>query len=698
MNFTKVFSLFALLTLAVLSVSAVSAATIFSDNFDSTSTFSTGWNANSWIINTTAGSNHAYSSDVANTLLERSISTSGMQNIVLSYQRMLGDSGTGSGGTWEGSDNFTIYYSLDNGVTFTILDSVPGSSGIDETTYTSKTHTIANANNNINFKIKIECTTSAQTEFCRVDDFLLTGDAISTSPLTITPQGTQPFQVGQNATLSITNNGASSLSGTISETGSTLFGVTFSPNTFNLAGGASSSFNAILSNLQNLKFGTNTVHVQATSTSGIQGTASFDVRKTFCSAVPLISNLTIKSIDISNDGEGDENEWELLDEMDIEVEVENNNQDDDIDVIVEIGLFDATTGNNFGDELDFTSDSDSDNEEIEININEDDSETVNFKFKVPADFDTGNYRLAFKVYDDDLGESKSCRDLSSDLDEGFFESVDVKEASDEGRFVIVDEFNIESQVVCGTTLTGQFTIFNVGEEDQDRVNVIIKNNELNINEEVEFANDLDKGDEETLSFSVKVPSTASNGIKQLEFITEYDYKNGVYREDSEESFVFPVEVIGCSQNLGGSGSSLSGTTIEAELSSDAVAGEELVVVSTITNTGSESKSYSISARGYSDWAELTDISDGSFSLDAGESEEVTFTFTVMDDASGSNAFDIQVTSDGKVQVQEVEVELADSEDGFSFDLKGNSTLWIIGLINVVLIVLIIVVAIRLSNK
>ncbi|MGV8142871.1 MAG: putative S-layer protein [Candidatus Pacearchaeota archaeon] len=652
MNFTKVFSLFALLALAILSVSAVSAVVDI-----------TGTNISSVV----SGSQTTFNLNVIATSFSGTFT-----NAQLILPNVFGASTSWSG------DTGTFTLSPSSIVPRTVTLSVPA--GQTPGTYTGLidfTGTYSGTGTIVFNALPITLT--------------VTSPPTSTN-LSITVQGTQPFLVGQNATLNVANpNG---LTVTMSEIGSNLAGVTFAPSVFS---SASQTVQAILTNLQNLEFGINTVTVQATSGSQTT-TKSFEVRKTFCSAVPINSNLTIKSIDISNDGEGDEDKWELLDEIDVELEIENNNQDDDIDVIAELGLYDSS-GKNIADDLEFTSGSDSDNEEIEINVDEDDSVTVNFKFKVPADFDTGNYQLAFKVYDDDLGESKSCRDTSSDLDESFFQTVEVVEASDEGRFVIVDDFNIDSQVVCGTTLSGQFTIFNVGEEDQDRVRVLIRNNELNINEAVEFTSDLDQGDEETLSFSVRVPNTATNGIKNLEFITEYDYKNGVYREDSEEAYVFGVEVIGCSGNLGGTPTGgLTDTTIEAELSSDAKAGQELVVVATITNNGNEEKDYTINARDYSDWAELTDISDGSFSLDAGESKEVEFTFLVNEDSTGSNAFDIQVTSESRTQVQEVEVELEEASSGFNLDLKGNSTLWIIGLVNLVLIILIIVVAVRLSRK
>ncbi|MSS74475.1 putative S-layer protein, partial [Candidatus Pacearchaeota archaeon] len=454
---------------------------------------------------------------------------------------------------------------------------------------------------------------------------------------------------------------------------------------------------AILSNLQNIKFGLNTVNVQATA--GTQSaTSSFQVKKTFCTAGETSNgNITIRNIDWSNEGEGEDNNWELLDEIELEVEVGNSNDDEDVDVIVELGLYDSS-GKNIADDLRFSSDSDSDNEEIEININDDDEETVNYKFMVPADFDSGSYKLAVKVYNDDSGESKDCDDSSSDLNNGFFQIIDIEEASDEGRFVVVDDFNLDSQFTCGQAITGQFTIFNIGNKDQDRVKILIQNDDLKINEFVEYTSDLDKGEEETLDFTINIPVTAKNGIKELKFTTLYDYRNGVYREESEDTFSAFIEVIGCSKNLANPVSQLlTNINIEAELSSDAISGKELIVTSTITNTGTEEKSFNINAQGYSEWAEISSTSNDLISLKAGESKQVTFKFNINEKTIGAQTFDIQVTSEGKVQVQQVELNV-EANEGFSFDLKRNSTLWIIGLVNAILIILIIVVAIRISKK
>ncbi len=667
MNFTKVFSLFALLILAVLSVGAVSAQpanpdgciNVTSSTFPSSVSQTSGSFSGGFVLV------NGFSTTLCSTRTINSVSLSsniGTWTPILSgVPSSLTSSGTTSSATINGTNSFPTT-----------------STGAITTTLTVDVNSSTTNNLIYTFTLPVVTLTSPPTS----------------SNLSISVQGTQPFLVGQNVSLTVNNpNGLSNI--IMSETGTTLFGVTFSPST--LTNAVSQTVQTILTNLQNLKFGLNTINVQA-SAGAQTTTANFQLKKTFCSAsTSLPTNLTIKSIEWSNDGAGDEDKWELLDELEIEVEVKNDNNDDDVDAVIELGLFDSS-GKNVADDLIFIGESEEDEERVELNIDEDDEATATFRFRVPADFDAGNYRMAIKVYDDDNGESAGCRDTSNDFDNSYFQSIDVIEASDEGRFVAIGDFSIDSQVTCGSTLTGQFTLFNIGEDDQDRVRVTIRNSELNINEQVELTNDLDKGEEETMTFSVQIPPTATNGNKKLEFFAEYDYKNGKYREESDDSTEYSVELIGCAVNLANPTTGLTGILVDAKLNSDSIAGEELVVITTITNDGNSKTTLSIDANEFDDWAELTDISEDLITLDAGESKEITMKFLVNEDASGSQAFNIELSSAGKIQVQEVEVELAEAKKFPSLNFKGNSTLWLIGLVNLALIVLIVIVAIRLSRK
>lgn len=674
MKFIKLFSLFAFLSLAVLALGVASAQTtpcliLQSSSFPNSAINTQGSFTASFVLNNTG------------------IGCTAARNITLiNFNSILGSNNVSS--SWNLTQTLPITIAVGQLSSFTAIFSIP-----------------SGASGNLSNSISVSATTQVGSPDPNSPyTFQLPSITITSPPttnLTLSVTGTQPFSINQNATLTLTNTGNTNLSNIrVSEAGNSTFGVIFSPSAAisNLTAGAQSTITAVLNSLTNLRFGINTINIQAVSDSSSQiATSTFQVKKTFCSAGEVLSgNLTIDEINWENNGEGTNENWELLDEIEVEVTIRNNNRDDNIDAVVELGLFDRS-GNNVADDLDFVEGSDSTDEEIEIRIDDDSDETVKWIFKVPADFDTGSYKLAVKVYDEDVGEVRSCRDSSSDFTgSSFFEEISIKRTSDDGKFVVVDDITMDSQLSCSQIASGQFTVFNVGKDDQDRVKITIRNRDLGISEIREIIKDLDQGDDETLGFTLQIPATARNGNYVLEFITEYDYKNGVYRQESDDTFDFPFEVIGCSQNLGTGSGGLTDIEINAELASEAKAGKELIVKATIKNTGDEDADYSLSARGYSTWAELIGISDIAISVDAGESEEVTFTLLVNEDASGPQVFDIQVASGGKVMIQEVEVEIS-SGSGKFLD-AGNVWLWVIAAVNLILIILIIVVAVKLSRK
>ena len=74
---------------------------------------------------------------------------------------------------------------------------------------------------------------------------------------------------------------------------------------------------------------------------------------------------------------------------------------------------------------------------------------------------------------------------------------------------------------------------------------------------------------------------------------------------------------------------------------------------------------------------------------------------VGEDAGGAESFFVEVRTTEGVENREVIVNVKEGgaqDNGGGFDFSGNSTLWIIGIVNVILIVLIIIVAVRVSRR
>ena len=139
--------------------------------------------------------------------------------------------------------------------------------------------------------------------------------------------------------------------------------------------------------------------------------------------------------------------------------------------------------------------------------------------------------------------------------------------------------------------------------------------------------------------------------------------------------------------------------IAASLDSEAKAGSEMIVKSIVTNLGSEEADFIMGASGYESWADLNSISERLFKLKAGESKEVKLNFNVNEEAKGKQSFTLEVLSGSKEEKREVEVNIEEKETpstGIGFG--ENSLIWIIGAINVILIILIIIVAARISRR
>ncbi len=528
---------------------------------------------------------------------------------------------------------------------------------------------------------------------------------INDAPLILLTK-TRELSKTQSGLITIKNDGNTVLDLTLSET-SSLQTVLSKTTIDNLQPGATDELTVSIPADTEFGFGNNIVTIKAEDASQSESKSiSFNaLKESFCDA-GAIGGLRITDVSIDNSGEGDDNEWNLLDTIEVEVDVENSGSLDLNDIIVEIGFFDSTDGNQVTD-LDFDNE---DEEEFDLgDLDEDDEETATFKFRIPADIESGQFKLAVKAYSDDEGENLQCADSSSDLSDTIFEDIEIKEEDDEGKFIAFEDIVVSpTDVTCGDIVTVSADAFNIGDNDEDQVKITLYNKDLSLDKYYEIRSNLDQGDNEKVSFEFTVPSNAQNKQYNLLLGADYDYKNGNYRESLDEEVKIPLTIIGCS----GSGSTPGGTpstvkiaNIAAGLETDQPkAGEELVVEVTIINLKSERASFVMGANYYQDWATLSDISQRVVELDPQESETITYTFDVNEDVEGQQSFKVDAISGDKQEIKEIKVDISDegssspSKPGLFSSLGENSYLWIIGAVNVILIILIILVAVRISRR
>jgi uncharacterized membrane protein len=420
----------------------------------------------------------------------------------------------------------------------------------------------------------------------------------------------------------------------------------------------------------------------------------------FCEDCGNEGDLDIEILEFSvKEGFGDDEDyWYPFDEIEVEVEVKNNGDWEIEDIELEICLLDVKEGTCVMDEDDMSIDFDKfDLEES----GEDDEKTIIISFKVDAD-DLEGGNDDYKFYVKAIG---TIDDSDSDYDEDETCASDSKEIeirTDE-NFIILNDFEFPEIVQCGTEVTILADIWNIGDNkiDEDDIFIRIYSKDLKIDKLINV-DDISSFDREKLELTIKIPEQAIEGYYKIEFIVydDEDYSNNDVYENSEEDqaiYVIDIKVEGgCVYE--------PEVIVTASLESEAKAGQELIVKTTLTNTGEDVATYNIVLTGFEAWATVTSIEPNTVVLGAGESTEILITLNVNKDVSGDKLFNVEVLNEqGSAKKQPVSITIDESLKGLSFLTgnvisEGNWYLWGIGALNIILVIIIILVALKVAKK
>jgi len=438
-----------------------------------------------------------------------------------------------------------------------------------------------------------------------------------------------------------------------------------------------------------------TLTVKNTDNASDSNLITINLVKSFCDYGETGTNLSISSVDITNNGEGDEDSWMPLDEIELKIKVDNNNADEDdkIDTSVEVGLYDS----NGKEQLDL------DKISFRKKIKGGDNNRMTVTFEVPADLgvDESSYNLYIKAYqkgnEDEICTSRFDSEFSRDI------SVDREDNTD--RMVIADNFQIEpSPVSCGNDVILTARIVNIGDEDQDKVKVSLFNRELGINL-YQVINDMEQGDEQNAKFSFKIPGNATEKTYKFDLTNKYSFNDNynpdedAAYDDTSETFPITLSVQGCASPI----TKNAAITASLETPEENVkAGNEITIKATIRNTGDETTTYIMSLEGNEAFSTLQNINPSTLTLDAGQSKDALITLKLNNDASGEYTFNIKASFDTKEVSQPVSLSVTGKAAGITGSaiiesIKGNWFIWVIVLINIILIIAIIVVAVRISK-
>ncbi len=396
------------------------------------------------------------------------------------------------------------------------------------------------------------------------------------------------------------------------------------------------------------------------------------------------NNLVVDIDDVSVvNGFGEDAEWFPLDEINVKVNVENTGSEQIKSIVVGWGLYNT-------DSKKFIMD----NEEKSFSLNDGDDKTLTISFKLEDNIDDLKDGSNYKFYvwakgkDKAINNSPTCASASED-------SIDIIIDS---NFVVLDSLEVVGAVSCGSQVQITGKVWNIGEDDENEVYLKVYNTQLGINEKVSIG-DIDAADSKDLSFLLNIPENAEEGKIYDLTLTVYDEDGDIFENnnnDQSKSFV--------SLKIEGSCSVTPLASVSATLESEAKAGQELVVKAIITNTGSKESILGINIAGYADWASLVNIDKTSLILNAGASQDVLIKLKVNKDVSGDKTFNAEVTQGDKVLSQPVKVSIEKSSSFpnitglFSGSLGDNWYLWGIGALNIILVLVIIVVAIKVVKK
>lgn len=449
-------------------------------------------------------------------------------------------------------------------------------------------------------------------------------------------------------------------------------------------------------------------------------TVSIEFSKTFCLAGTQNATDLKLSVDISNNGEGEDTTWHLLDSIEVDTTFDNNKAEDlgDLeDVILELALIDSD-GNDVSDDLIWKSTNEEKAKLKDVDGGEDADHL--FEFEVSNKLAEGDYKLMLKVYPDGE-ESTTCLDKSTDLGTTYYQTIKVERESDDEKQIVLKDITVEpSTSPCGNDVTITAKAYNVGDSGkQDAVKFFLFNNDLGINMN-KVITSFDEDETKTIEFTVKIPETAKEGIYDFTLYSKYDYDKEDDKDNSDDKVDYDDDSFGeesesskVSLSLEGSctGSPVSGITgavidktefVSLNDDVNPIIGEQIVYRVPIKNTGDSTTTYTVSVSGVSSWAEVK-VDPETISIPAGESDTVDIYLDIDKSAEvGEKEFTIKATFGSQTVEQKVLVDLQKgglfAGSSLADNIKSNAFIYVIILIDIILIIAIIIAVTRMVKK
>ncbi len=506
------------------------------------------------------------------------------------------------------------------------------------------------------------------------------------------------FSNFQNATVKITNNGTMNLTN-VHLVQTTSFNFNTNETSFDLSAGESKYVEVSSSDFSNLRFGQiKDIDVKAVSDEAETGgiVIGSDSATSFCNSVKNPAGLTLDNLNFEvTKGFGNrDNYWYPLDQVEITTRIRNEGNYNVRNINLRACLFNLQTKRCDLDEGDMNL---SDNN---FDLNNGDSQDITLNFEVNPKYinqENSNYvfYLSAKGEVDNYGGSY---DRNDSCVSGLRSGINVRT---DDRFIVLNNFDFPSAIQAGNTVPITADVWNVYRNsiDKDKIFIGVYSSELGINKIIDFER-VNSLDFEPLYVNVKIPSDVVGKIYPLTFTVYTDNTTAdskIYEDSNGDKAEWTILL-----NVKNPYLNLAKAEVFATLNSSAIAGQAIKVMAKIENTGMNTKTYNIKLSG-TDWASSVSFNKEDFTLVKGESTEVQITINTSQGLIGGNKkFYINVYSNGT---------LVNSKPVSLFvEGKKNSASWIFdkinnhpyefgfGFLNVLLVIIILFIAVRVSRK
>ena len=405
------------------------------------------------------------------------------------------------------------------------------------------------------------------------------------------------------------------------------------------------------------------------------------------------NQMSVNAIDFTNEGlpiananttVGDDTHWVPFENINAEVDVKSKNSSNDLSSVqVDWGIWDAN-------KQDWVI-APSNLKSVDISGGKTKQLYQSFSIdnNIDADFSTlstgEHYYFVAIAYGEDSNSNSVC-------------ALKAKKASiDTSDFVALTNLNMPSTVQCGQNIQVTGTLWNTGHSDQSSVSMDVVGSDpsLQLSQNVPVGDISGDLTSKKFAFSFTVPGAINEGPYSMK-IDVLDENGNVFTDNTDHSseYLIPFTVQGgCSLQ--------SQVSVAASIVSGGNAGQPLQVKTTITNTGTTTRTYTVSPSGYESWASSATVNQGTITLAPGQSLDVTTTFDVNSNASGPETYSLDLTSGTQSISQPVSVNIK----GSSFlGITGNSIsggtalVWGLGILVLILLVVVIIVAVKAGRR